>query len=100
MANSLIYLSKAQKEFDKSFEFYEERSAGLGLRFGNQVKEKLKIISKHPERYSKRKGSFRETMVKEFPFTIIYKYYKTKNIILITSIFIQVETQNINTVNR
>src|ERR1035437_4049752 len=87
MENSIIYLSKAQKEFDESLEFYEERAIGLGIRFEFQLKEKLIIISKYPERYRKRKGNFRETIVKGFLFLIIYKYYKTKNIILISSIF-------------
>ncbi len=87
MAISIIYLPKALEEFDESFEFYEERTVGLGVRFEDQLKEKVEIISKYPQRYRSRQGKFRETLVKEFPFLIIYKYYKTKNIILITSIF-------------
>lgn len=87
MANSIIYLPRALEEFDESFEFYEERVVGVGVRFEHQVKEKVELISKFPERYRRQQGKFRETLIKEFPFLIIYKYYKTKNIILITSIF-------------
>ncbi|HEY8688193.1 MAG TPA: type II toxin-antitoxin system RelE/ParE family toxin [Chitinophagaceae bacterium] len=87
MENSIIYLPRALKEFDESFEFYEERTVGLGVRFEDQLKEKLEIISQYPERYRRRQGKFREALIKEFPFLVIYKYYKTKNIILISSIF-------------
>ena len=87
MANRLIYLPVALKEFDESFEFYEERKEGLGINFRDEIMEKLDSISNHPERYRNKKSNFRETIVDNFPFLIIYKYYKTKNIILITSIF-------------
>ena len=87
MANRLIYLPIALKEFDESFEFYEERTEGLGIRFRNQIVEKLESISNHPERYRNQKANFRETMIKDFPFLIIYKFYRTQKLILITSIF-------------
>lgn len=44
MANRLTYLPIALKEFDESFAFYEERTTGLGIRFRNQIIEKL-IVS-------------------------------------------------------
>jgi plasmid stabilization system protein ParE len=87
MANSIIYLPKALEEFDESFAFYEERMIGLGVRFEDEVNGKVQLISKYPERYHRQQGKFKEAMIKEFPFLIIYKYYKTKHIILITSIF-------------
>lgn len=87
MKNSIIYLPGALQEFEASFEFYEERTVGLGVRFEDRLKEKLEIILQHPERYRRRQGKFREAYIKEFPFLVIYKYDKTKKIILIVSIF-------------
>ena len=87
MGNSIFYLPKAQLELEESLEFYDEKAIGLGVRFEIQLKEKLLSITKSPESYRKRKGDFRETVVKGFPYLIIYKYYKTKKIVLIASIF-------------
>lgn len=87
MTNNLVYLPKSQKEFNESFEFYEERVAGLGERFESRIEKKIQGILTHPERYRKRNKNFREARVNGFPFLIIYKYYKAKNLITVYSIF-------------
>jgi plasmid stabilization system protein ParE len=87
MINSVVYLPKAEKEFDESIDFYESISVGLGVRFENQVKKKIKFISENPKRYRYKKESFRETMVDDFPFLVIYKYYEKRKIVTISSIF-------------
>jgi len=48
------------------------------LGFGSLTLKKLQIIQKYPERCPKRKGNFRETPVKVFPYFIVYTFYKTE----------------------
>ncbi len=67
--------------------FYEDRQPGLGFKFERNVKQKIAAIQDHPERYSRRKGYYRETLVKDFPFLIVYRYNKMKLKITISSIF-------------
>lgn len=87
MANNLIYLSRARKEFDEAIDFYEERTIGLGIRFENQIKERIKIILEHPERYPVNKRYYRQALVKGFPYLIMYRYHKIKHTITILSFF-------------
>ena len=61
--------------------------AQVGIRFINVIQNKLNIIAQHPERYPKRKGNFRETPVKTFPYIIVYTVYKKEKIITVSAIF-------------
>ena len=57
----------AQKELEEAFQWYEERSTGLGVRFIEAVSEKINEISKFPNRYAKRSAEFREVSTNIFP---------------------------------
>jgi plasmid stabilization system protein ParE len=78
---------KAVLEIDESYQWYEERSEGLGDRFIDAINKKLNQISVQPEIYSKKKGNLRETKVDTFPFTIIYEVLPKQKIILVTYVF-------------
>ncbi len=80
-------LEEADKEFQEAANWYEDKSEGLGLRFIEVIKIKLEVIQRNPERNPKRKGNFRESVVRTFPYVIIYTFYKKENIITINSIF-------------
>ena len=87
MKAKVIYLSNAKREFLEAVEYYETQSKGLGRRFEQDLKEKLLLIAAFPERYPKRKGNIRITVLKVFPFLIIYRYRRKENIVTITSVF-------------
>jgi len=80
-------LEEADKEYTEAAAWYEEQSAGLGTKFINVIQNKLNLIAQYPERYPKRKGNFRETPVKTFPYTIVYTIYKKEQIITCQRIF-------------
>lgn len=82
-----MLLEEADKEYKEAAQWYEEKSNRLGFRFIDIIETKIKAIQVHPERYPKRKANFREAPVKIFPYIIVYKFYKTKGIITISSIF-------------
>ena len=77
----------AYEEYILAFEWYELQSEGLGEKFMKQVEKKLFHISIHPYNYSKRKSNFREAKVEQFPYSIIYEYFKNKEIIHIAAIY-------------
>ncbi len=50
----------AEKELTDSFEWYEKRSAGLGVRFINAVNKRFNQLKEHPERYPTKKKNYRK----------------------------------------
>jgi plasmid stabilization system protein ParE len=84
---SIKLLEEADKEFTEAAVWYEEQSEGLGTRFINVIQNKLNLIAQFPERYSKRKGNFREAPVKTFPYLIVYTVYKKEQVITVSAIF-------------
>jgi plasmid stabilization system protein ParE len=83
----LKLLEDADREFQEAAQYYELRSEGLGERFIDIVTRKLETIQKYPERYPKRKSTFREVPIKTFPFIIVYTFFKKEKTITINSIF-------------
>jgi plasmid stabilization system protein ParE len=79
--------SRAQKEISEAWSWYEERQQGLGDRFVKEVITRIKEIEQHPERYPNRYKSYKETLIKTFPYLIIYRINKRKKLILIVSVF-------------
>jgi|SRR4051794_4952388 plasmid stabilization system protein ParE len=82
-----ILLAKARNELLETWIWYEERQAGLGDRFKNEVYKRIHEIEQHPERYPERKKSYRETMIKTFPYLIIYRIDKKEKLVIVSSIF-------------
>ena len=91
MANSLVYTSllssKAAKEIEDSWNWYEDRQVGLGDRFIKEVIDCINKIVFHPDRYPCRYKSYRETFINIFPFSIIYRINKKNKTVIIISIF-------------
>ena len=87
MAAEVILSLIAIKELEESSDWYEERSVGLGRRFVNTIRQTLILTSQNPEAFPKTKKHFRETVVSDFPFIIVYVYDKEENIINILHVF-------------
>jgi len=84
---SAILSSRAQKEIEISWEWYEERLHGLGDRFVRDVIARIRDIEKNPDRYPTRFKSYKEVSIDTFPFLIIYRISTKKKSIRIVSIF-------------
>jgi hypothetical protein len=65
-------LEEADKEWTEAALWYGGQAPGLGNRFIEMVEKKLELIASYPQRYPKRKGNFRETLVNVFPYIIVY----------------------------
>jgi mRNA-degrading endonuclease RelE of RelBE toxin-antitoxin system len=78
---------EAIEELKDSYQWYEERVDGLGIKFIASVNKQLNVIAAHPERYPKKKGNYRETRIDIFPYIVIYEVLKTKKVIFVSYIF-------------
>ena len=77
----------AYQDIIEGYEWYEDQQKGLGDKFALAIEKKITAISLNPEVFgSKQKKNFREALVKPFPYIIVYKLYKEKNEIFISSI--------------
>lgn len=48
MANNIIFSSLAQTELEESYDWYEDKSVGLGGRFADVIYQSAQKIAKHP----------------------------------------------------
>lgn len=78
---------EALLELKESYQWYEERSEGLGLRFMGLVNKRINEIANDPEIYAKKEGSYREALIDVFPYMIIYELFKKEGIVFISDIF-------------
>jgi plasmid stabilization system protein ParE len=78
---------KADEDYITAYIWYEKQQEGLGEKFITAIRKKLEAIVSHPEIYSsKDKEDYREVLVNNFPYVIVYKVYKQKKEIFISSI--------------
>lgn len=85
MAYQILIHPLAEKEFIDAFLWYEERLSGLGFRFEDRIDEHLKLISKAPLSFPKKKKSHREIKINTFPYLIVYKILVKKKTILVSA---------------
>jgi plasmid stabilization system protein ParE len=86
MTYSYLQLGKAQNEILDAWEWYENKQTGLGDRFLQEVRKKIKSIISNPLKYPL-KGNYYETQTDIFPYLIVFDIDKTNNQILIVSVF-------------
>lgn len=64
---------KARAEFERSAQFYNGKFFGLGVAFVIEVQAAVAFAFSHPEAGMLIPGGFRRTLVRRFPFSIIYR---------------------------
>lgn len=78
---------KANEEYAEAYAWYEDKVKGLGERFILAVRKKIAAIANHPQTYSsKGHKDFREAVLDDFPYIIVYKIHKNKNEIFVSSV--------------
>jgi hypothetical protein len=78
---------KIQKYLNEGFAWYEDKLEGLGYEFLTAVENRIIEVVGHPETFgSKGNPRYREALVKKFPYVIVYRIYKKKKEIFISSI--------------
>jgi hypothetical protein len=64
---------KAEEEFDKAVEYYEECQVGLGLEFAEEVYLTIARAIQYPDAWSTMSKNTRRCLVNRFPYGIIYQ---------------------------
>jgi plasmid stabilization system protein ParE len=85
--NEVILSTIALAELEESFDWYEERLAGLGVRFVAVIDRALTIIANNPKAYPKKKNNYREIVINKFPFVIVYEFSNDENKVYVLHIF-------------
>ena len=86
MKYKIVFSLRAEKDIEKSIEWYEEQQIGLGNSFIKMVDRSFNTISSNPESFQKQTNRFRQLPVNKFPYVIIYEI-TGKDIIRIIRIF-------------
>lgn len=76
------FLEIAEIELDEGFEYYESIQSDLGFRFVNEVKSTVRRIEYFPYAYSEITENTKRSLVKNFPYGIIYQI-KNETIIIL-----------------
>ena len=74
MNHPLVISPEARIEIAEAVGWYESQQPGLGRRFWQMVKERLRAICQHPELYPPTGGGkYRKTKVRKFPYLVYYR---------------------------
>ncbi|MCM5526826.1 type II toxin-antitoxin system RelE/ParE family toxin [Parasegetibacter sp. NRK P23] len=87
MSYQILLHDEASEELADAYHWYEDRSEGLGERFLTLLNKRLHQIADDPERYPKKRKSFRETTMDTFPYVIVYEVFKKDRIVFVSYIF-------------
>jgi plasmid stabilization system protein ParE len=77
----------AVQEIEESYQWYEERSPGLGGRFIEAIQEKFESISSSPLSCARKKGNYRDAIISSFPFIVIYEVIERRKIVFVSYVF-------------
>ena len=72
MRYHLIIKSKAEKDLQQSFEWYQEKKQGLGDELIEQTEVTIRKILDNPYQYPRIHGEIRRALVRRFPYSILY----------------------------
>ncbi|MBI5634999.1 MAG: type II toxin-antitoxin system RelE/ParE family toxin [Nitrospirae bacterium] len=64
---------KANVEFDKAVEYYEQQQTGLGLEFAEEVYASIARIVKYPAAWTILSANSRRCLINRFPYGVIYQ---------------------------
>ncbi len=71
---------EASAEYDAAFDWYLERSPNAALKFDAEVDRALAQILQSPQRWAIGPYSTRRFLLRQFPFTLIYREQTRANI--------------------
>ena len=85
MKYTLEIKEEAVQDMQEAYDYYEERKLGLGERFLDTLETYIERVQKHPLHYQIRRKPYREALIKDFPYLIIYEI--EENNIIVYAIF-------------
>jgi plasmid stabilization system protein ParE len=70
---SVEFHQEATAEYDAAFDWYLERSPDAALKFDAEMDRALALIIQSPQRWAAGPHSTRRFLLRQFPFTLIYR---------------------------
>jgi plasmid stabilization system protein ParE len=70
---NVTYLDAAHAEFQEAINYYNEKRAGLGFEFSDEVKQAVERIRNYPIAWTPLSKRTRRCQVHRFPYSIIYE---------------------------
>jgi plasmid stabilization system protein ParE len=89
MSYAVSLLRSARNEYLDAVTYYAERSRAAAEGFILNFRLTVEEISESPLRWPNYQANFRECLVKDYPFTIVYRIDERKNTVVIISVFHQ-----------
>jgi toxin ParE1/3/4 len=80
LTDSAEFHEEAAAEYDAAFDWYRERSPDAALKFDAEVDRALAYIIEAPRRWAIGPHSTRRFLLRQFPFTLIYRERASGNI--------------------
>lgn len=72
MTNQVAVRPEAAREIQETFDWYEERSEGLGLEFLRAADACLSLIRRNPEAFPVAHDQVRRALLRRFPYALFY----------------------------
>ena len=81
MSRKLRISSRAEADIAAAFDWYEERSEGLGVDFVRCVDVTIVLAQRLPRLFRKRKGEYRLAMTPRFPYAVYFIYNEAADLV-------------------
>jgi len=78
---SLVVKPRAIEMAKEAYEWYEEQQLGLGGRFVFEMERCLSKLEYQPLLYAKIKKDFRQILLNDFPYVVVFEIFKTDVVI-------------------
>ena len=82
MSRPVKFRRQARKELDEAVDWYERKRLGLGEELRACVHEVLDRISKFPQLHSLAYKDIRRTMVRRFPYAVLYRVKRDRVVVI------------------
>ncbi len=79
---SVRFLPEAEAELLHEIGYYSEAREGVGVRFVAAVEAAIGLSARHPRGGARVHKDTRSVLVKDFPFSVIYRADPTENLIV------------------
>ena len=82
MTRKVVFRPAARAESDGAALWYEDRQAGLGVRFVAEIDQAVGLASSHPERFPVKHGEIRCVQARRFPYSVFYRIEADRIVVL------------------
>jgi toxin ParE1/3/4 len=76
-------------DIDEAIAWYENDLKGLGNRFLQNLNDAFEGIQKNPQHYRKIYGSVRRTLLKNFPYKVLFLIHNNESVLIIGVIHVK-----------